>query len=262
MDISLISDLFSKGSVNNHRSILLLKGPKSSEKIPFLHYLWRKNSTQSTNTILWCLKNQKLRKSYGISEKKFFEKNENFNIQKNSMNSFQIRYCYYKETKKILGNTFGMCILQDFESITPNSLARIIETIEGGGVIIFLLETINPLKNLHHLSLEIYNNFKNQTVKAVTSRFLDRFFLSLKDCEMFLSIDNRLQICSEYRKSGFFKKKKEQQPIIENSSSLLTELIKNLGQMEPLSSLLSKTKTFDQARAFLSFAEGIADRIF
>jgi len=30
-----------------------------------------------------------------------------------------IRYVYYKETEKILGNTFGMCILQDFEAVTP-----------------------------------------------------------------------------------------------------------------------------------------------
>lgn len=26
--------------------------------------------------------------------------------------STQIRYCYYSETHKILGNTFGMCVLQ------------------------------------------------------------------------------------------------------------------------------------------------------
>jgi N-acetyltransferase 10 len=26
--------------------------------------------------------------------------------------STNIRYCYYAETHKILGNTFGMCILQ------------------------------------------------------------------------------------------------------------------------------------------------------
>lgn len=26
--------------------------------------------------------------------------------------STSIRYCYYAETHKILGNTFGMCILQ------------------------------------------------------------------------------------------------------------------------------------------------------
>jgi len=28
------------------------------------------------------------------------------------ISSTEIRYCYYKETHKILGNTFGMCILQ------------------------------------------------------------------------------------------------------------------------------------------------------
>lgn len=26
--------------------------------------------------------------------------------------STEIRYCYYKESEKILGNTFGMCVLQ------------------------------------------------------------------------------------------------------------------------------------------------------
>ena len=45
--------------------------------------------------------------------------------------STSIRYCYYKETHKILGNTFGMVVLQDFEALTPNLLARTIETVEG-----------------------------------------------------------------------------------------------------------------------------------
>lgn len=38
-----------------------------------------------------------------------------------------IRYCFYSETHRILGNTFGMCVLQDFEALTPNLLARTIE---------------------------------------------------------------------------------------------------------------------------------------
>lgn len=42
-----------------------------------------------------------------------------------------IRYCYYNETHKILGNTFGMCVLQDFEALTPNLLARTMEVSEG-----------------------------------------------------------------------------------------------------------------------------------
>ena len=49
-----------------------------------------------------------------------------------------IKFCYYNETQRILGTTFGMLILQDFEAITPNLLCRTIETVQGGGVIIFL----------------------------------------------------------------------------------------------------------------------------
>jgi N-acetyltransferase 10 len=30
------------------------------------------------------------------------------------ISSTKIRYCYYSETHKILGNTFGMCVLQVF----------------------------------------------------------------------------------------------------------------------------------------------------
>ena len=32
----------------------------------------------------------------------------------------------------VLGQTFGMCVLQDFEALTPNILCRTIETVEGG----------------------------------------------------------------------------------------------------------------------------------
>ena len=48
------------------------------------------------------------------------------------ISSTEIRWCYYKETQNILGNTYGMLVLQDFESITPNILCRTIETVEGG----------------------------------------------------------------------------------------------------------------------------------
>lgn len=52
------------------------------------------------------------------------------------LNSTNIRYCYYKDTHKVLGNTFGMLVLQDFEALTPNLLARTIETVEGGIVVL------------------------------------------------------------------------------------------------------------------------------
>ncbi|CAB1313334.1 unnamed protein product [Coregonus sp. 'balchen'] len=65
-----------------------------------------------------------------------------------------IRYCYYNETHKILGNTYGMCVLQDFEALTPNLLARTVETVEGGGIVVILLRTVNSLKQLYTMTME------------------------------------------------------------------------------------------------------------
>jgi N-acetyltransferase 10 len=254
----LIRKLFFFSNKNQYRSILLLIGEKSKEKIPFIHYLWSKSSTQIRSDILWCYQNKNKPSIFNLNHKKYFKKKKEKNEQ-NFFNLKMVRYCLYKDTKKLLGNSFSMVVLEDFENITPNSLARIIETVEGGGTILFLLETINSLKNVHSLSMEIYKNFQNQIFTNFSGRFIDRFFLSLRMCETFLPINDDLKILP------FFSKKLLNSKIFSNlnkkiSENLLMKLIKNLGYIEPLSSLISKTKTFDQARAFLIFTEAIADK--
>lgn len=62
------------------------------------------------------------------------------------ISSTDVRYCYYKDSHKILGNTYNLLILQDFESLTPNILCRTIETVEGGGLVVLLVKTMNSLK--------------------------------------------------------------------------------------------------------------------
>jgi hypothetical protein len=64
-----------------------------------------------------------------------------------------IRYTYYKDSAKVLGQTFGMLVLQDYEAITPNLLARTIETVEGGGIVVLLLRTMSSLKQLYTMSM-------------------------------------------------------------------------------------------------------------
>lgn len=64
-----------------------------------------------------------------------------------------IRYAYYKDSAKILGQTFGMLVLQDYEAITPNLLARTIETVEGGGIVVLLLKTMSSLKQLYTMTM-------------------------------------------------------------------------------------------------------------
>lgn len=64
-----------------------------------------------------------------------------------------IQSSYYKESHKILGNTYGMLVLQDFEAITPNLLARTIETVEGGGLVVLLLKTMTSLRQLYAMTM-------------------------------------------------------------------------------------------------------------
>lgn len=62
------------------------------------------------------------------------------------LNTTDIKYVFYRDSHKVLGNTYGMVVLQDFESLTPNVLCRTIETIEGGGIAVLLLSTMTSLK--------------------------------------------------------------------------------------------------------------------
>lgn len=48
-----------------------------------------------------------------------------------------------------------MVVLQDFEAITPNTLARTIETVEGGGMVVLLLKSMNSLKQLYTMTMVI-----------------------------------------------------------------------------------------------------------
>ena len=63
----------------------------------------------------------------------------------------------YFEKSLIDRNTFGMLVLQDFEALRPNLLARTIETVQGGGMICVLLKTMSSLKQLYTLTMVIYS---------------------------------------------------------------------------------------------------------
>ena len=105
-----------------------------------------------------------------------------------------IRYCYYAETHKILGNTYGMCVLQvspsvlllllhssqpppytqDFEALTPNLLARTVETVEGGGLVVLLLRTMSSLRQLYTLSMDVHARYRTEAHQDVVGRFNER----------------------------------------------------------------------------------------
>ena len=173
-----------------------------------------------------------------------------------------IRYVYYKETDKILGNTFGMCILQDFEAITPNLLARTIETVEGGGLVLLLLKGMNSLKQLYTLSMDIHSRYRTEAHDDVTARFNERFILSLGSCESCLVVDDELNVLPvsggknvvplpppDANGKEELKSKKE-----------LGEIKTNLADTQPIGSLITLARTVDQAKALLTFVDAIAEK--
>lgn len=93
--------------------------------------------------------------------------------------STNIRYSHYTETHKILGNTYKMCILQDFEALTPNLLARTIETVEGGGLIVFLVRSVNSLKELYSLSMDVHDHYRTEAHPKIIGRFNERYKILL-----------------------------------------------------------------------------------
>jgi N-acetyltransferase 10 len=87
-----------------------------------------------------------------------------------------------------------MCILQDFESVTPNVLCRTIETVEGGGLVVMLFNTMTSLKQLYTISMDVHARYRTEAHSFVEPRFNERFILSLGQCETCIAIDDELNI--------------------------------------------------------------------
>ncbi|ERF70144.1 hypothetical protein EPUS_00331 [Endocarpon pusillum Z07020] len=173
-----------------------------------------------------------------------------------------IRYVYYKETDKILGNTYGMCILQDFEAVTPNLLARTIETVEGGGLVLLLLKGMKSLKQLYTLSMDVHSRYRTEAHNDVVSRFNERFILSLGTCESCLVVDDELNVLPV---SGGKNVKPLPPPAtgdeeVSETKKELKEIKDNLADTQPVGSLITLARTIDQAKALLTFVDAISEK--
>lgn len=268
---SRIPALIRNGIQEKKRSFIVVVGDRAKDVIVHLHYIMSSVDIKQNKSVLWAYKKDllgftshrkkrenKIRKEVkrGIREPNTEDPFELFVTLHN------IRYVYYKETDKILGNTFGMCILQDFEAITPNLLARTIETVEGGGLVLLLLKGMKSLKQLYTLSMDVHSRYRTEAHDDVTARFNERFILSLGSCESCLVVDDELNVLPI---SGG-KTVKPLPPVDEEASAdspLKRELqaIKDkYADSQPVGSLVTLAKTVDQANALLTFVTAISEK--
>jgi N-acetyltransferase 10 len=200
---SRIKVLIENGVATQHRSLFIIVGDKARDQIPILHHIQSQASVKTQPSVLWCYKKElgfttnRAKRKKRIERKMKIGGNTDFNHDdpfERFVASTTVRYCYYAETHKILGNTFGMCVLQDFEAITPNILARTIETTEGGGIVALLFKSVSSLKQLYTMTMDTHSRYRTEAHQDVVPRFNERFILSLGSCAAAIVMDDKFNI--------------------------------------------------------------------
>lgn len=171
-----------------------------------------------------------------------------------------------------------MCVLQDFEAITPNLLARTIETVEGGGLVVLLLKTMTSLRQLYAMAMvsayeqakvhlliitwqDVHARYRTSSHDSVVARFNERFILSLGSCEDCLVLDDELNVLPISRgrdiapiEEDYVAKGKAKADVE------LSELRSSLEDTKPIGDLVKLARTLDQAKAILTFVDAIAEK--
>lgn len=248
-----------------HRGLFVIVGERSRDQVVTLYHILTKSHIKTRPSVLWCYKKELGFSTHRKKRMRQLEKMKKSGINVNEDNPFElflaaanVRWCYYNETHRILGQTFGMVVLQDFEAMQPNILARTIETVEGGGLVIILLNTLNSLKQLYTMSMDVHARYRTESHQDVVSRFNERFLLSLMDCKASCIIDDKfniLPICSH-----ILDLKPELKQDFSATDPELLKLRESIANKQPLESLVALCRTVDQANAVIKFTEALSKK--
>ncbi|GER47563.1 tRNA(Met) cytidine acetyltransferase TmcA [Striga asiatica] len=265
-----IRTLIENGVKARHRSMFVIIGDKSRDQVVNLNHMLRKSVVKLKPTVLWCYKDKleisshkkkRMKQVKKLIARGLFEpeKADSFSL---FLETTDIQYCLYKDSERILGNTFGMCILQDFEALTPNLLARTIETVEGGGLILLLLRSLSSLTSLYTMVMDVHERFRTESHSQAAARFNERFLLSLASCKACIVMDDELNILpiSSHIKSITAIPVQEDSEGLSEAERELKNLKEQLNDDFPVGPLIRKCCTMDQGKAVVTFLDAILDK--
>nr|CAX72883.1 Killer toxin REsistant [Schistosoma japonicum] len=201
-----IQIMLKTGILQKHRSMFVMVGDKGQDQVPIMHQILSSLSNKGQLSVLWCYKKELSFSTHRKKNLKLLNKRRKAGLTSDAtvfeqfVCSTDIRWCYYDESQKILGQTFDMCILQDFEALTPNLLARTIETVSGGGLIVLLLKTMTSLHQLCTLVMDVHSRYRTESRHDVIGRFNERFLLSLASNSRCLVLDDQWNVLPLSRK--------------------------------------------------------------
>lgn len=253
----------------HERSMYVIVGDNGRDQVVNLHYMLNKLTTKKPS-VLWCYKNELgFSSNKGKRGKEVKQAVHTGRFDPNTddpfelfMGSTDIRFCYYRETERILGKTFGMCVLQDFEALTPNVLCRTIETVEGGGIVVILLKTMSSLKQLYTVVMDAHKKFKSEgDSDDIEPRFNERFILSLGACRSCLVMDDEMNVLSVSHDTlnAIEPLENSARHVIKDDEELI-RIKQDTADTLPIGKVVALTKTADQAKAIIAFGEVISEK--
>ena len=242
-----------------------------------LHYMLSKTVVKARPSVLWCYKKdlhlsshrkKRVRQIQKMAQRGLLdpEAEDPFSL---FVASTSIRYCYYSETHKVLGNTYGMLVLQDFEALTPNLLARTVETVEGGGVVVLLLSSLDSLTSLYSLTMDVHARLRTESHQEVVGRFNERMVLSLAGCPGCILMDDELNILpTSTHVRGIAPLEGGEgggaagggATPATAAAAELKDLAESLADTQPAGALVGRCRTLDQARAVVSFLDAASEK--
>ena len=198
-----IQRIIENAQKKNERGVFVIIGDRARDVVVNINFLIGKmGGLRKSKKILWCYN-----KELGFSsqkKKKMKELTASMkagtydNLSDNPFDLFittsDIQYCYYKDTQNVLGQTFGMLVLQDFEGLNPNVLCRTVETVQGGGLVFILVKSLTNLKQLYTMAMDVHKRFRTEAHQEVEPRFNERFILSLCKCANCLFMDDEMNL--------------------------------------------------------------------
>jgi len=283
-----VRTLIENGIKTGTRSLFVIVGDRGKDQVVNLHYMLSKLRVKARPPVLWCYnkelgfsthKQKRMRQIKKMQQRGLYDSESEDPFQL-FVTATKIRWCYYKDTSRVLGQTFGCCVLQDFEAITPNILCRTVETVEGGGIVVLLLKTMTSLRQLYTMAMDVHSRFRTEAHADVVPRFNERFLLSLADCRAALVLDDELNVLPLSKHAAAIMPlpavTEAARPDAEEDegadkelgvvaaeaerAARLRELKASLEDTDVVGALVGSTRTVDQARALLTCAEAISDK--
>ena len=148
------------------------------------------------------------------------------------------------------------------------------ETVEGGGIVVMLFNTMTSLKQLYSIHMDVHSRYRTDAHSVIEPRFNERFLLSLSNCQTAMTIDDELNILpitqhikdiKEVKLPGQDQVDKNGEVIFENlyltdEQRQLKDLKNQLKDTKPIGNLVAKCKTLDQARSVMSIVDTISEK--